>query len=161
MRDELLAAWRDRTVRCLLLEDLEEVARYTGTAALGGPAAPAQVRLYRSNLAVLPLDGPPMQWRLAEVDAVSFDEATYSVTLEAGGERLTLAKLAKKTDEFRGNLGGALDALRTRQAEVLHAAFPFLDPDQLQRVLRLDAGRPQRAAGGAAGDPSKTTGRAD
>ncbi len=137
MREELLAAWRDRTVRCLLLEDLEEVGRYTGTAALGGPAAPAQVRLYRSNLAVLPLDGAPVQWRLADVDAVSFDEAAYSVTLESGGERLTLAKLAKKTDEFRDNLDSALDALRTRQAEAMHSTFPFLDPDQLQRVPRL------------------------
>jgi hypothetical protein len=136
MSDELLAAWRDRTVRCLLLEDLEEVARYTGTAALSGPAAPAQVRLYRSNLAVLPLDGPVVQWRLAEVDAVSFNQATYSVTLESGGERLVLAKLAKKTDEFRANLNDALDALRTREAEALHDTFPFLDPDQLQRVLR-------------------------
>src|SRR5215468_7826106 len=29
MSRELLAAWRDRTVQCLLLEDLEEVGRYT------------------------------------------------------------------------------------------------------------------------------------
>ena len=137
MSEELLAAWRDRTVRCLLLEDLEEIARYTATAALGGPAAPAEVRLYRSNIAVLPLDGPPVQWRLAEVDAVSFDEATYSVTLASAGERLVIAKLAKKTDEFRGNLDAALDALRTQQAEALDSTFPFLDPDQLQRVLRL------------------------
>ena len=137
MSEELLAAWRNRTVRCLLLEDLEEIARYTATAALGGVAAPAEVRLYRSNIAVLPLDGPPVQWRLAEVDAVSFDEATYSVTLASAGERLVIAKLAKKTDEFRGNLDAALDALRTQQAEALHATFPFLDPDQLQRVLRV------------------------
>src|SRR5580704_11146743 len=41
MCEELLAAWRDRTVECLLLEDLEEVARYTGTAALKGPPTPA------------------------------------------------------------------------------------------------------------------------
>src|SRR5580698_5014763 len=40
MSEELLAAWRDRTVRCLLLEDLEEVARYSATAGLNGPAAP-------------------------------------------------------------------------------------------------------------------------
>ena len=137
MRDELLAAWRDRTVSCLLLEDLEEVARYTGTAALSGPAAPAEIRLYQSNIAVLPLDGLPMQWRLAEVDAVSFDDATYSVTLQSGTERLVLAKLAKKTDEFRGNLDGVLDALRTHEAEALHATFPFLNPDQLQRVLQV------------------------
>src|SRR5512141_3012859 len=29
---ELLAAWRDRTVQCLLLEDLEELARFSGAA---------------------------------------------------------------------------------------------------------------------------------
>jgi hypothetical protein len=142
MSEALLAAWRDRTVRCLLLEDLEEVARYHGTAALGGsagaaaPAAPAEIRLYKSNIAVLPLDGPAIQWRLAEVDAVSFDESTYAVTLESAGERLTIAKLAKKTDEFRGNLEGALADLRTHEAEALHTTFPFLDPDRLQQLIQ-------------------------
>jgi hypothetical protein len=135
MSEELLAAWRDRTVRCLLLEDLEEVARYSGTAALNGPAAEAEIRLYKSNIAVLPLDGPPTQWRLAEVDSVSFDDATYAVTLESAGERLTIAKLAKKTGEFRGNLDGALGDLRTHEAEALHTAFPFLDPDRLQQLI--------------------------
>jgi hypothetical protein len=171
MSEELLAAWRDRTVRCLLLEDLEEVARYSGTAGLNEPgglngpagrnspagldsqaglnlpaglnlsaglnllAGPAEIRLYKSNIAVLPLDGPAIQWRLAEVDAVSFDEATYAVTLESAGERLSIAKLAKKTDEFRGNLDGALAGLRTHEAEVLHTTFPFLDPDRLQQLI--------------------------
>jgi hypothetical protein len=135
MSAELLAAWRDRTVQCLLLEDLEEMGRYTGTAALNGPPAPAEIRLYKSNIAVLPLDGPAIQWRLAEVDAVSFDEATYSITLESPGERLTIAKLAKKTDQFRGNLDAAVGDLRTHQAEALHTTFPFLDPDCLQRLL--------------------------
>jgi hypothetical protein len=135
MSEELLAAWRDRTVRCLLLEDLEEVARYTATAALNAPPAPAEIRLYKSNIAVLPLDGPPIQWRLAEVDAVSFDESSYSVTLESAGERLAIARLARKTDEFQGNLGGALDELRTHEAEALHTTFPFLDPDLLQRLI--------------------------
>ena len=151
MSQELLAAWRDRTVRCLLLEDLEEVARFTGMAALTGPAAasarPAEIRLYRSNLAVLPLDGPPRQWRLAEVDAVSFDEATYSVTLESAGERLTVGRLGMKTGEFRGKLGDTLDTLRTLHAEALHATFPFLDPDRLQRVLEaMPEGRSTRLA---------------
>jgi hypothetical protein len=131
----LLAAWRDRTVRCLLLEDLEEVARYNGTAALNGPPTPAEIRLYKSNIAVLPLDGPAIQWRLAEVDRVSFDEGTYAVTLESAGERLAIAKLAKKTGEFRDNLDGAIGELRTHAAEALHTTFPFLDPDQLQRLV--------------------------
>jgi len=134
MREELLEAWRNRTVRCLLLEDLEEIARYDGTAALGGPAAPAQIRLYGSNLAVLPLDGPARQWRLAELDAVSFD--AYALTLESSGERLAIARLGKKTEEFRGNLEGALEALKVRQAETLHAVFPFLSPGQFERLAR-------------------------
>jgi hypothetical protein len=135
MSEELLAAWRDRTVRCLLLEDLEEVGRYNGTAALTGLPVPAEIRLYKSNIAVLPLDGPAIQWRLADVDRVSFDETTYAVTLESAGERLAIAKLAKKTGEFRGNLDGALGELRTHAAEALHTTFPFLDPDQLQRLV--------------------------
>jgi len=137
MSEELLARWRDRTVRCLLLEDLEEIARYSGTAALHGAAGPAEIRLYKSNIAVLPLDGPAIQWRLAEVDAVSFDDAAYTVTLESAGDRLAIGKLAKKTDEFRGNLEGAIGDLRTHAAELLHATFPFLDPDELQRLVEL------------------------
>jgi hypothetical protein len=136
MYEQLLAAWRDRTVRCLLLEDLEEVARYSASAGLNGPPAPAEIRLYKSNLAVLPLDGSPMQLRLAEVDEVTFDEAAYTVTLESAGEKLVVAKLAKKTDEFRSYLEGALGELRTREAEVLHTTFPFLDPDRLQQLVQ-------------------------
>ncbi|MGA2195184.1 MAG: hypothetical protein ABSH40_07930 [Bryobacteraceae bacterium] len=131
MSEELLAAWRDRTVHCLLLEDLEEIARYTGTAAGGA----AEIRLYASNLAVLPLAAPPLQWRLAEVDSVEFDEAAYTIRLSAAGGSLAIGKLAKKTDEFRQKLQSALDALHTRSAEALHITFPFLNPDQLQRLL--------------------------
>ena len=136
MSEELLAAWRDRTVRCLLLEDLGEVARYSATAGLNSTPTPSEIRLYKSNIAVLPLDGAPIQWRLAEVDSVSFDEAAYTVTLESAGDRLTIAKLAKKTDEFRGNLEGSLADLRTHEAEALHNSFPFLDPDQLQQLIQ-------------------------
>ncbi|HUB80350.1 MAG TPA: hypothetical protein VMB03_16215 [Bryobacteraceae bacterium] len=137
MSEELLAAWRDRTVNCLLLEDLEEIARYSATAALNGPSGPAEIRLYKSNIAVLPLDGPAIQWRLAEVGSVSFDEAAYAVTLESAGERLAIGKLAKKTGEFRGNLERAIADLRTHEAEALHATFPFLDPDEVQRLIQL------------------------
>jgi hypothetical protein len=136
MVEEFLAAWRDRTVRCLLLEDLEEIARYTATAGLDALPAPAEIRLYKSNFAVLPADGLPIQWRLAEVDSVSFDESSYTITLESAGQKLAIARLAKKTDEFRGNLDGAIAELRTHAAEALHATFPFLDPDQLQQLQR-------------------------
>jgi hypothetical protein len=162
MREELVAAWRDRTVRCLLLEDLEEVARYSATAALNGPAEPAQIRLYRSNLAVLPLDGPPFQWRLPDVDEVSFDEAAYAVTLQSGGERLVVSRLAKKTDEFRANLSAARNALRTSEALALHATFPFLDPDRLQTLVQaMPEGRSVALGALTKGHPSKTPRCAD
>src|SRR4051794_14024847 len=131
MQEEWLAAWRNRVVQCLLLEDLEEVAHFD--AAANG--VPAQIRLYRSNLAALPVAADPTQLRLADVDSVSFDESTYGVTLESGAGRLVITKLAKKTEEFREKLAESLDAIRSRTAAVLHDTFPFLNPDQLQRLV--------------------------
>src|SRR5881394_3832143 len=46
MADELLSAWRDRTVQCMLLEDLEEIARYQ----CGANGTPAEIRIFQSNL---------------------------------------------------------------------------------------------------------------
>src|SRR5205809_176231 len=74
MSGELLAAWRDRTVQCLLLEDLEEMGRYQGVAN----GAPGEIRIFKSNLAFLPQAATPLQWRLAEVDSITFDDASYS-----------------------------------------------------------------------------------
>lgn len=130
MCEELLAAWRDRTVQCLLLEDLDEVARYQGAAN----GAPAEIRIFKSNLAVLPQAGIPIQWRLAEIDSCAFDPAAYTIVLQAAGERLVLSKLARKTDEAYGNLRQAIDALRTQAAGALRDLFPFLNADALQRL---------------------------
>jgi hypothetical protein len=71
MSTELLEAWRNRTVRCLLLEDLDELGRYSG--AVNG--APAEIRIFKSNLAVLPQSGAPVRWRLADIDTCAFDDA--------------------------------------------------------------------------------------
>jgi hypothetical protein len=138
MSEELLAAWRDRTVQCLLLEDLEEIARYQ-CAANG---APAQIRIFKSNLAVLPLAGVPVQWRLAEIDSCVFDAADYSIVLQSAGERLVLSKLGKKTDEAFANLRESVDALHTKCANTLHELFPFLNADALRRLqLAMPEGR--------------------
>ena len=133
MSRELLAAWRDRTVQCLLLEDLEETGRYTGSAN----GAAAEIRIFKSNLAILPQADTPVQWRLAEVDSFRFDDAAYSIVLTRGGEKLVLSKLAKKTDEVFGKLREALDGLHRHTAEVLHAVFPFLSADALARLQTI------------------------
>ena len=138
MADELTAAWRDRIVRCLLLEDLEEAGRFNGSAGLGDSRPqPAEIRIYKSNIAVLPVEGAPIQWRLADVDSISFDPAAYTITVLSEGRKLVFSKLAKKTDEFASTLQGAFDGLHTQSADVLHKTFPFLDPDRLQRLLTV------------------------
>lgn len=141
---DLLEAYRKRLVQCLLLEDLEEVARFDGFARLesfSSPArscaSPAELRLYKSNLAVLPITATGFQWRLAEIDAVNFDEANYAVELQSAGDRLTVTKLAKRTGEFNEYLREAIAQLTEKAAQTVHALFPFLTPDQFRQVAEL------------------------
>ena len=133
---EFIAAWRNRTLRCMLLEDLEPVGMYACSAAIAPTQPiPAEVRIFKSNIAVLPLAASPYQWRLASVADLSFNSETYAVTLQAGDQRLVIARLAAKTDEFRRKLQEQYDALRRHSAEVMHETFPFLDPEHLQQLL--------------------------
>jgi len=138
---DLLESYRTRLIQCLLLEDLEEIARFDGVARLESSArsftSPAEFRLYKSNLAVLPTAATGFQWRLAEIESVNFDEANYTVTLEASGERLTLTKLAKRTREFTERLQEASTQLTEKAAATVHDLFPFLTPDQFQQVAEL------------------------
>jgi hypothetical protein len=136
MAAEFIAAWRDRTLRCLLLEDLEPVGAYACTAGIAPEQPiPAEVRIFKSNIAILPIAATAWQWRLAAVDAIAFDSETYTLTLQSGSQRLVIAKLAGKTEEFREKLQQQSGALRQRSADILHQTFPFLDPDRLQQLL--------------------------
>ena len=138
---DLLEACRARLVQCLLLEDLEEIARFDGVAQLDSPdravASPAEFRLYKSNLAVLPTAATGFQWRWADISSIHLDEARYAVALEAPGERLIVTKLAKRTREFVERLQEATVQLTEKAAATVHNLFPFLTPDQFQRVARL------------------------
>jgi hypothetical protein len=128
-------------VQCLLLEDLEEVARFDGFARLDSTrrafSSPAELRLYQSNLAVLPIEATGFQWRLADIDLVTFDEASYTVTLRSEDESLFVTKLAKRTREFRERLRVAMTQLTERGAQTIRGMFPFLTPDQFQQVAEL------------------------
>jgi hypothetical protein len=138
---DLLEAYRKRLLQCLLLEDLEEITRFDGSVRVESPAhafsSPAELRLYKSNLAVLPTQATGLQWRYADIDAVGFDEATWTVTAEAGEERLIVNKLAKRTEEFRERLANAMDELTQQGAETVHGLFPFLTPDEFQQAAVL------------------------
>jgi hypothetical protein len=134
---DLLEAYRNRALQCLLLEDLREIARFPGTFELGGRSGPAEMRLFKSNLAVLPTASQGFQWRLADVDSISFNSDTWEITLQAGAEQLKLTKLAKRTEEFVAKVKEAVRALATQSAQALHSIFPFLSPDQLQATAGL------------------------
>ena len=138
---ELLDAHRGRLVQCLLVSDLDEVARFNGRVQLQSPdracEGPAEIRLYESNLAVLPDAALGFQWRLADIAAVEFDEVNYAVVFSSGGERLTVGQLAKRTGELGERARSRITALNERTARTLHALFPFLDPSQFRLAASL------------------------
>jgi hypothetical protein len=140
---DLLEAYRNRTVQCLLLEDMGEIARFNGnfevtSADSQAPqAGVAEIRLYKSNLAVLPIAAKSFQWRLADIDEVTLDAAEYQIVLRAGDQRLKVTRLARRTEEFATAVHEAVSALSTQSAEALHGMLPFLDPDQLQSCASL------------------------
>ena len=138
---DLLEAYRQRLLECLLLEDLEEITRFDGCVRLESPvrtfSSPSEIRLYKSNLAVLPTQATGLQWRLADIDALHFDESTYAVTAESAGERLVITKLAKRTEEFRERLTQASEDITEQSARTVHDLFPFLSPDQFQQAATL------------------------
>ena len=138
---DLLEAYRQRLIECLLLEDLEELARFDGFARLDSPRrafeSPAEFRIYKSNLAVLPTQAAGFQWRLADIDTVRFDESSYTVTLRSEDESLLVTKLAKRTREFQERLRESTLELTEKGAKILRGMFPFLTPDQFQQVAQL------------------------
>jgi hypothetical protein len=142
LAQSLTGAYRERAIRCLLLEDMTEVARFDGqfeliAAGAATRAGPAEIRIYKSNLAVLATSTQPFQWRLADIDTVRFDAANYAVVLESGGAQLKVLRLAKRTEEFTRCVRDAKSAVAASGAQALHAAFPFLDPDRLQSTAAL------------------------
>jgi hypothetical protein len=121
---------------------MAEVARFGGQFEYVVPGAPiragsAEFRVYKSNLAVLASASMPFQWRLADIDAVRFDAANYVVVLESGNQQLKVSRLAKRTEEFSRCVRDTMNDVAAAGAQALHAAFPFLDPDQLQSIAAL------------------------
>ncbi|HEY3927579.1 MAG TPA: zinc ribbon domain-containing protein [Candidatus Koribacter sp.] len=118
----------------------------------------AEFRLYKSNLGVLATDSQSFSWRLADLDAVRADPKTYQAVLESGGIALRINELGERTEEFARKVKEATNTLLADSSKALHAAFPFLNPDQLQRVsqqlreggtapvAQLDAVHPQMSA---------------
>jgi hypothetical protein len=143
---DLLDTWHERVVQCLLLEDLEEISRVDGFVQLESAekkiSSSAEIRLYKSNLAILPANATGFQWRLSEIDSLNFDASNYALELCSGEDRLILTRLAKRTREFHEQLVEANRILTDKCAQVIHALFPFLAPAQfIQAAALLKEGR--------------------
>ena len=167
---ELLAAYRDRALQCLLLEDMQEIKRFPGAFEIAAAAAvcpgcgarghgkfcpqcgkqmpaasspvssasgEAEIRVYKSNVAVLPTASQPFQLRLGDVDAVRFEPGTYEVALESADRSLKFKQLGKRTEEFAHTVRDAVSALGATTAQAIHLALPFLNPDEVRKVATL------------------------
>jgi hypothetical protein len=140
LRHDLIEAWRTRLVACLLLQDLEELARFDGVVRQDGSledSAPAEIRVYRSNLAVLPSRGTPFQWRLADIDDVQFDRETWDVKVASSSGRIVVSKLARRTEEFTSCLDHARHEVARAGIAALAACLSPLGPDALRRVASM------------------------
>lgn len=138
---DLIEIWHKRVVQCLLLDDLEEVTRVNGFAQLESAGrsflSDAEIRLYKSNLAVLPTKAAAFQWRMADIDTINFDEGSYALELRSGKDRLILTRLAKRSREFWEKLVEATKILTDKSTQVIHALFPFLSPGQFIEAATL------------------------
>ncbi len=146
LQHDLVEAWHNRLVKCLLLEDLDEVARAVGFVQLDSAertfSSDAEIRLYKSNIAVLSTKSPAFHWRLADIDTAKFDENQYAIELQSGPDRLILGKLAKRSREFWGQLAEQAKLVSDRSAQILHSLLPFLSPGQTIEVMKqLKEGR--------------------
>ena len=134
-------AYHRRLMQCLLLEDLEEIGRFDGFIQLDSSgdafSGPAQLRICRSNLAILPDATRGLHWRLSDIDGIDFDESAYRLELRSGNGRIIITKLAKRTREFMECLKSAIHDLSENNAVILRSLFPFLSPDQFMRLAGL------------------------
>ncbi len=138
---DLLEAFRKRQLQVLLLEDLEEIERFDGQASYKSAttsfSSKAEIRLYRSNLAILPETATGFSWRYSDIDSVEFDDATYTLGLLSGDDRLVLTKLAKRTRELTQRIRDAVAETAEAGGKIIRSVFPFLNPPQFQQMATL------------------------
>jgi hypothetical protein len=123
--------------------------------AVAGPSEPFRALLYEDVLVVGREANDLEPVFLALVDQVSFDEATYAVTLdEWPGRRLVFSKMAKQTDEFVKRLGENRALLAKEASATLAAGVPGVPvagrgvlagawlPGRLMELSRMDGACP-------------------
>lgn len=122
--------------RNLLLEEPGGGEAFAGDVARDGAEAPAEVRVYRTSLAVLPRGAVPYAIPLGEVASVGFDEGRYSVDLATASGPVSLLRLGKKTHPCLRLLESRLTELRRRTAEAVAYLAPGLPTLTARRLAQ-------------------------
>ena len=127
---------RDRLQHDLLLTGVGSSKAYAAFVFGGveGPV-PAELRLFDDLLVVIPERG--LMWGLpySFIEGVEWDAELYQIRVTDDlGEQHLFGRLAKRSEEFRNDLKGKMDALARRTAATLATLVPGLEPAVLSRL---------------------------
>jgi hypothetical protein len=128
-RDELLG-------HQLLLTGVNEQDRYPGKLLGGEAPLPVELRLFEDLLVVVPERGTIWGLPYSFVEDVTWDAELYQVHVrDDEGEEHVFGQLAKRSEEFVGELRRLLEAAGARTQAALAGLVPGAPP-QLGRLMR-------------------------
>jgi hypothetical protein len=128
-RDELLG-------RQLLLTGVDEQDRYPARQLGGGEPVPVELRLFDDLLVVVPERGTMWGLPYSFVEDVSWDADLYQVHVrDDEGADHVFGRLAKRSEEFVGELQRLLDAATARSQQLVTKLIPG-PPPELGRLMR-------------------------
>ena len=137
LAEGLGGALREFQAKHLLLTEPTGGEAFEGEVATDGKPGPAQLRVYATSLAILPVQGVPFSVPFGELTAVSFEEQRWAVELGLGARKVTLTRLGKQTQPFLRLLETRLFELRSRNSGAVAYLLPTVPSLKLRSVGQI------------------------
>jgi hypothetical protein len=102
----------------MLAHGIDAPRLFDGMLLAPPPGTPAALRVYPTHLTVVPPGGDVFQVPFGAVESVRFDEAGWSVALEAPGGPFVFGQLARQSEPFFRAVTGAREAQARRLSEI-------------------------------------------
>ena len=83
---------------------------FEGAQLAGGAAVPAELQVYSTHLAIVPVDADPWQLPLGAIEEIAASEDPPAVVVKAGGVVFAFGQLARRRDAFLRSLAAAREA---------------------------------------------------
>lgn len=129
---ELARARNAALERDLLLRGVGLRDSFPGKLFGEGDPRPVELRVYEDLLVIVPRRGTMFGVPYSFVERVDWDPDLYQVRVATDdGGLLVLGHLAKRSEEFRDELTGAIERLGRRTVETIGALAPGLRPEVL------------------------------